>query len=170
MTHWLIRISASIDALNERLGRMIAWLVLGMVIITFAVVVMRYGFDFGRIAIQETVTYFHAIAFMLAIAYTFKEDAHVRVDIFYGRMSERGQAWVNLLGSIFLLMPFCVYLLMTSSGYTLRSWQLLEGSAEAGGLPLVFILKTLIPSMAILLLLQAIATVCKALIILQGDS
>ena len=170
MTLWLTRISTTINALNEWLGRMVAWLALGMVVVTFAVVVMRYGFDFGRIAIQETVTYFHAIAFMLAIAYTFKEDAHVRVDIFYGRMSQRGQAWVNLLGSILLLMPFCIYLLIASSGYALQSWQLLEGSAEAGGLPLVFILKTLIPAMAILLLLQAIATVCNSLVTLRGGS
>ena len=159
----LEKIAQRIDILNEAIGRTIAWLVCAMVGITFVIVVMRYGFSAGSIAAQESVVYLHSIVFMLAIAYTYKHDGHVRVDIFYARFSERKQAWVNLLGTLFLLVPFCVYLGFSSWDYAIKSWQLLEGSREAGGLPLVFILKTLIPLMPVLLLLQGIATLCKSL-------
>ena len=107
---------------------------------------------------------------MLAIAYTYKQDAHVRVDIFYENFSARGKAWVNLLGSLILLLPFCAYLIHASWDYAQNSWMLLEGSREAGGLPLVFLLKTLVPLMPALLMLQGIATICHSLITLRSSS
>lgn len=146
-----------IDALNERIGRFAAWLVLAMVFITFLVVVLRYGFNFGRISLQESTTYLHAFVFMLAGAYTLKHNEHVRVDIFYQGMSTTNKAKVDLFGTLFLLLPFAGFVLWVSFEYVLNSWKLLEGSREAGGLPLVYILKTLIPLMAILLFLQAIS-------------
>lgn len=152
----------SIDTLNEYVGRFVAWLVLAMVFITFLVVVLRYGFNFGRIAMQETTTYLHAFIFMLAGAYTLKHNEHVRVDIFYQDMTEKNQAKINLLGSIFLLLPFAVFMLWISFDYVLNSWQVLEKSREAGGLPFVYILKTLIPGMAILFLLQAFSECGRA--------
>ena len=118
---------------------------------------MRYGFDFGLIALQESVIYLHAFVFMLAIAYTYKHDAHVRVDVFYTHYSSKTKAWVDILGTIFLLLPFCLYLSYSSWQYAQNSWLLLESSSEAGGLPLVFILKTLIPVMPVLLALQGVA-------------
>ena len=159
----LSKIESQINHLNEFVGRSIAWLVSAMVVITFLIVVMRYGFNFGTIAVQESVIYLHSIVFMLAIAYTYKHNAHVRVDIFYANFSERRKAWVDLLGTLLLLIPLCLYLIFASWDYASKSWLLLEGSREAGGLPLVFILKSLIPLMPILLLLQAIATVCHCL-------
>ena len=152
----------SIDTLNEYVGRFIAWLVLAMVLITFLVVVLRYGFNFGRIAMQEISTYLHAFIFMLAGAYTLKHNDHVRVDIFYQDMNKKNQAKINLLGSAFLLLPFTIFLLWISFDYVLNSWQVLEKSREAGGLPFVYILKTLIPAMAILLLLQALSECGRA--------
>ena len=157
----LNKIEALINAINEAVGRCVAWLVSAMVIITFLIVVMRYGFNFGSIAVQESVVYFHAIVFMLAIAYTYKHNAHVRVDIFYAGFNDRKKAWVDFLGTLILLIPFCVYLVAASWEYAANSWLLLEGSREAGGLPLVYILKTLVPLMPALLLLQAIATLCR---------
>lgn len=151
-----------IDALNERVGKLAAWLVLTMVFITFLVVVLRYGFNFGRIALQESTTYLHAFVFMLAGAYTLKHNEHVRVDIFYQDMSLRNKAKVDLFGTLFLLLPFTGFILWASFDYVLNSWKLLEGSREAGGLPLVYILKTLIPLMAILLFLQAISLAGRA--------
>ena len=151
-----------IDALNERVGKLAAWLVLAMVFVTFLVVVLRYGFNFGRIALQESTTYLHAFVFMLAGAYTLKHNEHVRVDIFYQDMSLRNKAKVDLFGTLFLLLPFAGFILSTSFNYVLNSWKLLEGSREAGGLPLVYILKTLIPLMAVLLFLQAISLAGRA--------
>ena len=143
--------------LNERIGQITAWALLFMVAITFSVVVMRYGFNFGRIAIQESVTYLHAFVFMIASAYTLKHNEHVRVDIFYQDMTLKNKAKVDFFGSVFLLLPFTLFILWVSFGYVLKSWQLLEQSREAGGLPFVYILKTLIPIMAFLLFLQAIS-------------
>ena len=151
-----------IDALNERIGQFIAWFVLAMVCVTFLVVVMRYGFNFGRIAIQESITYMHALVFMLAGAYTLKHNEHVRVDIFYQDMSAHNKAKVDFLGTLFLLLPFASFIVWISFNYVNTSWKLLEGSREAGGLPLVYLLKTLIPLMAILLFLQAISLAGRA--------
>ena len=151
-----------IDAINERIGRLIAWFILAMVCVTFFVVVMRYGFNFGRIAIQESITYMHAVVFMLAGAYTLKHNEHVRVDIFYQDMSPRNKAIVNFVGTLFLLLPFAFFIVWISFIYVINSWKLLEGSREAGGLPLVYLLKTLIPLMAVLLILQAISLAGRA--------
>ena len=95
-----------IDALNNLFGQLAAWSVLVMVFITFLVVVLRYGFNFGRISLQESITYLHAFVFMLAGAYTLKHNQHVRVDIFYQDMSTRNKAKVDLFGTLFLLLPF----------------------------------------------------------------
>lgn len=153
----LSKLAKLINQTNELIGKSIAWLLLVMVSMTFLNVVMRYGFDFGLIALQESVIYLHAFVFMLAIAYTYKHDAHVRVDVFYAHYSARTKAWVDILGTLFLLLPFCFYLSYGSWQYAENAWRLLEKSSEAGGLPLVFILKTLIPVMPALLALQGVA-------------
>lgn len=153
----------TINNINEFIGRSIAWCLLAMVIITFFNVVLRYGFNLGSIAAQESVIYLHAFVFMLALAYTYKHDAHVRVDVFYTNFSVTQKAWVDLLGTIVLLLPFCFYMVISSWEYTHNSWKLLEGSAEAGGLPFVYILKTLIPVMPALLALQALVVVLTSI-------
>ena len=165
----LEKIEHTINHLNEWLGRTVAWFVLAMVMITFFNVVMRYGFNFGLIAIQESVIYFHSFVFMLAIAYTYKHNEHVRVDIFYAKYSDKQKAWTDLIGTLLLLLPFCIYLIFSSWEYAAKSWSLLEGSREAGGLPFLYILKTLIPLMPVLLLLQGIATACKCLKTIRND-
>ena len=151
------KLCGQIDALNERVGAFAAWLILLMAGITFLVAVLRYGLNFGSIALQESITYLHAFVFMIAGAYTLKHNEHVRVDIFYQGMSLRKKAWVDLLGCVLLLLPFAGFIVWTSFDYVINSWRYLEKSREAGGLPLVFILKTFIPVMAILLFLQAIS-------------
>jgi TRAP-type mannitol/chloroaromatic compound transport system permease small subunit len=157
-----------INNLNEWIGRSVAWLIIAMVSITFFNVVMRYGFNFGLIAIQESVIYLHSFVFMLAIAYTYKYNEHVRVDIFYSKYSDTQKAWTDLIGTVFLLFPFCIYLIVSSWEYASNSWKLFEGSREAGGLPLVFILKTLVPLMPVLLALQGVSTVCSSMITLYS--
>ncbi|MCY4642420.1 MAG: TRAP transporter small permease subunit [Gammaproteobacteria bacterium] len=146
-----------IDAFNERVGTLASWIVLVMAGITFLVAVMRYGFNFGRIAMQESITYLHAFVFMIAGAYTLKHNEHVRVDIFYQGMSRQNRAKVDFLGSVFLLLPFAGFIMWTSFDYVTNSWKYLEASREAGGLPLVFVLKSLIPAMATLLFVQAVS-------------
>lgn len=168
MNHFLLVSITWIERVNEYLGRGIAWAALLMVLITFAVAALRYVFDMGWIALQESAMYLHALIFMLGAAYTFKHDEHVRVDIFYRQFSAKGRAWVNLLGSLLLLIPVAVFILFISSNYVTQSWLRLEGSREAGGLPLVFILKTFIPLFAILLISQALALMARSYLIIQG--
>jgi TRAP-type mannitol/chloroaromatic compound transport system permease small subunit len=161
-------ISQKIDTVNESIGRFIAWLTLAMVCITFLVVVLRYVFNIGWIALQESVVYLHGLVFLLGIGYTLKHDKHVRVDIFYREMQPRTQALVNLLGTLVLLFPTGLFLLWISWGYVVESWIVLEGSREAGGLPGVFLLKTVILLMAVLLLLQGVSEFLRSLLTLTG--
>jgi TRAP-type mannitol/chloroaromatic compound transport system permease small subunit len=139
-----------------------------MVLVTFLVVVLRYGFDQGSIALQESVTYMHAMLFMLAAAYTLQRDGHVRVDIFYQGFSRRGRAWVDLLGTLVLLIPVCLFILASSWGYVTESWAVHEGSREAGGLPYVYWLKTLMVLMPLLLLLQGVVWLLRNALFLAG--
>jgi TRAP-type mannitol/chloroaromatic compound transport system permease small subunit len=157
-----------IDGLNEWLGGLVSWLTLVMVVVTFTIVVLRYVFELNWIWLQESVVYMHALVFMAGAAYTFRSDGHVRVDIFYRLFSERGRAWVNIIGGVFLLLPMVIFLFLVSGGYVLDSWLLVEGSREAGGLPLVFIMKSYIPLMAVLLFLQGISSILHALLELDG--
>ena len=160
----------SIDRLNDIIGRSVAWLTLLMVLVTFLVVVLRYLFSIGWIAMQESIGYMHALVFMLGTAYTLKQSGHVRVDIFYQRMSRRGRAWVDVLGTLLLLLPFSAYILYASWDYVAASWAIHEASREAGGLPGVFLLKSVIPLMAGLLILQGLATILRNLLIISGGN
>jgi TRAP-type mannitol/chloroaromatic compound transport system permease small subunit len=139
-------------------GRLVSWLTLLMVALTFAIVILRYGFNEGWIWLQESVTYLHALVFMVAAAWAFQTDDHVRVDIFYRGKSAGHQALVNLLGILLFLLPFCVFVLLIGWNYVAASWASMEGSREAGGLPAVFVLKSLILVMPALLLIQALTT------------
>lgn len=163
------RLTSAIDTFTEWTGRIIAWLVAAMALLTTVVVVMRYGFDTGSIAGQEAVTYLHATLFMLGAAFALKTDAHVRVDIFYRRFSPRTRAWINALGGIVFLLPLCVLIATLSSDYVQQAWRIREISSDAGGIPAVFLLKSLIPAMAFTLLLQGVAEILRNLALLQQD-
>jgi TRAP-type mannitol/chloroaromatic compound transport system permease small subunit len=165
------RITRLIDGFSDVCGRAIAWLTLCMVLTQFAVVILRYVFELGWIAMQESILFMHAVVFLLGAAYTLRHEGHVRVDIFYRRLSRQGQALVDALGTLFLLLPVCGYIFSASWGYVADSWQLLEGSREAGGLPGVFLLKTSILLMAGLLSLQGLSMLLKNLVIIfnRGD-
>lgn len=164
----LRRLAARIDGFSEWTGRTIAWLTLAMVLVQFLVVVLRYGFNEGSIATQESITYLHALVFMLGAAYTLKREGHVRVDIFYRKMTDRGRAWVDLLGTLLLLLPTFVFLIAVSWTTVFNSWVRLEGSPEAGGLPLVFVLKTIMLVMPVLMLVQSVSMMARNLLALSG--
>lgn len=161
-------IADAIERFIDWSGRAISWLTLFMVVVTFIVVVLRYLFDSGWIAVQESIGAMHAAVFLIGAAYTLRHEGHVRVDIFYSRFSERARAWVDLCGALFMLMPFMGFIAWISWQYVVESWLVLEGSREAGGLPGVFLLKSLILVMAALLLLQAVAQVMRALQKIRG--
>lgn len=148
-----------IDRVNAALCRWVSIGTLIMVLLTFLIVVFRYGFQMGWIALQESVMYLHALVFMVGIAHTLRVDGHVRVDVMYRKMLPRKQAWVNLTGTLIFLIPVCITVIVISFPYVAKSWQLLESSQEAGGLPLVFLLKSLIPLFACLTLLQGISDI-----------
>jgi TRAP-type mannitol/chloroaromatic compound transport system permease small subunit len=158
-----------IDAFTDRSGRVLAWLALGMAALTALIVVMRYGLNTGSILAQELVTYMHGCLFMLGAAYALKQGAHVRVDIFYRNFTPRGRAWVNSLGSIVFLMPLCLFIVFSSLDYVLESWAMLETSPEPGGIPAVFLLKSLIPLMALNLLLQGLAETLRNALLLAVE-
>lgn len=154
----------SVETFIDWSGRTVSWLSLLLVLITFIVVVLRYVFDSGSIALQETSSYLHASIFLVGMAYTMQQNAHVRVDIFYARCSEQGKAWIDLFGTLFLLLPFMLFITWVSWQYIIDSWSVLEGSREAGGLPGVFLLKSLILVMTCLLSLQAFTQIARNII------
>lgn len=164
----LQNIKAGIDRLNERLGRAIAWTALALVLVQFLVVILRYIFSIGFIWMQEAVWYFHGFLFIVGAGYTLLHDGHVRVDVFYASASDKAKAWIDLLGSVFLLMPLCVFTFYISWGYVLNAWKTLEPSSEAGGLPLIFLVKTAVWIFAIVVGLQAVSLIIKALLELSG--
>jgi len=153
-----------IDAFTEHSGRLLAWLAVIMALLTTVIVVMRYGFGVGSIMGQETVTYMHGSLFMLGMAYALKSGAHVRVDIFYRNFSPRAQAWVNSLGGIVFLMPLCAFIGFSSWNYVSESWSVRETSTQPGGIPAVFLLKSIIPLMALTLFLQGLAETLRSAI------
>jgi TRAP-type mannitol/chloroaromatic compound transport system permease small subunit len=151
-----------IDRLNERIGRIVSWLTVAMVLVTCVVVVARYFFDAGWIWLQETVTWMHSVVFMLAAAWALSLDEQVRVDVFYRDMPARRRALVDIGGVFLLLIPFCVFLLVSSFGYVSTSWRIGEASREAGGLPGLFLLKSVILAMPVLLILQGLALAARS--------
>jgi TRAP-type mannitol/chloroaromatic compound transport system permease small subunit len=155
-----------IERLTTMVGRAASWCALAIVLLGFAVVLLRYVLGFGSIWLQETIIYAHAALFLLAAAWTLKEGGHVRVDVFYAAASPRTKALVDLCGALFLLLPFAIALFAFSLPYVARSWAILERSRETSGLPLVFLLKTLIPIFALLLALQGIAQAGRAAVLL----
>lgn len=162
------RLVTFLDATNETVGRITSWLSLAMVLLTAAVVLLRYRYNLGSIALQETVLWMHGLLFMLGAGYTLKNGHHVRVDVFYSRFSNRQKAWVNIIGSALLLLPLCGWLMWLSGNYALSSWAMKEASRDAGGLPAVYLLKSVVPLAFLLLASQGIAELLRNVLRLRG--
>jgi TRAP-type mannitol/chloroaromatic compound transport system permease small subunit len=159
------RLLAALDRISVVTGRLTSWLTVVMVLVTVVIVVMRYVFDAGAVWLQESVVWMHAVVFMVGAAYTLQQDEHVRVDIFYRTMSERGRAWVDLFGTLLFLLPLCVFLGYKAWDFVAVSWQVGESSREPGGMPYPFVplLKSVLLIMPLLLALQGIAILVRAL-------
>lgn len=164
----LLNIIRGINRFSDFTGRAVSWLVLAIVLMTFAVVVMRYAFNVGSIFVQELVTYFHNYVIMLGAAYTLLKGGHVRVDIFYRPMSARKKAWFDLAGFFVLLLPACGFIFYISWEYVAFSWQIWEGSQEAGGVEARYLFKTSILIMPVLMILQGAAESLKSLLVICG--
>jgi TRAP-type mannitol/chloroaromatic compound transport system permease small subunit len=154
-----------LEAITRGIGLLVAWLTLALVLVTSIVVIQRYLFDAGSIRMQESITFMHAAIFMLTAAYTLAVNDHVRVDIFYSDMSPRGQALVNLFGTLFLLMPFCAFMVYSSWDFVSVAWSVRESSQESGGLPFPFpgLMKSFIPLASGLLIMQGLVIILRSL-------
>lgn len=158
----LIRIAGRLEAPLHALGMLCGWLAAAVAAITFAVVVLRYGAGRASIPLQELVLHLNAAMFLLGGAYALARDRHVRVDILHQRWSPRGRALAELVGIAVFLLPFCVFLFWISLDYVAAAWRLREGSRETGGLPGLFLVKTLIPLAAALLAVAGIASALRS--------
>ena len=165
------QLSNLIDSGSDIIGRGAAWLTVGMVLLMALIVALRYLFQTGSIAMQESVMYVNALIFTLGVAYTLKEQGHVRVDIFYNRFSVKQKALVDLLGSVIFLLPSAGFIVWASWDYVSVSWRIKESSAELSGLPYVYLLKATIILFAVLLSIQGVAEILKAIVrIREGNS
>jgi TRAP-type mannitol/chloroaromatic compound transport system permease small subunit len=164
----MLVIADRIDRLNAAVGRAAAWAALYIVLAQFVVVVLRYMFGLGSIWLSETIIYGHAALFMLAAGWTLLAGGHVRIDVFYAEFSPRTKALVDLAGALLLLLPFMLVFAWFALPYVGRSWAILERSRETSGLPLVFVLKTLIPLFTLLMALQGVSQAIRAAHALRG--
>ncbi|MEQ8734176.1 MAG: TRAP transporter small permease subunit [Rhodospirillaceae bacterium] len=159
---------AAIDALNNLIGKLCAWLTLGCVLTCFLVVVLRYGFSIGFPWMQELYVWQHAAVFMVGAGFTFLHGGHVNVDIAYTRFKPETKAWVDILGTLFFLFPWMAVLAWTSSQFVLSSWKILEPSSQSNGMPGLFVLKSMIWIFCAVLTLQGMALLARRMLFLNG--
>ncbi|MEQ8745655.1 TRAP transporter small permease subunit [Pyruvatibacter sp.] len=164
----MTKLISLIDALNERIGRTVAWLALIMVLVQFIIVVQRYVFGIGSIWMQESIVYMHGFLFMLAAGYTLLHNGHVRVDVFYRQATPHRKALTDLCGTVFFLMPVCVAIIWLAWPYVSNSWAIFEGSKETSGIHGVFLLKSVIIVFAVLMILQGVSLAAHSVRILTG--
>ena len=169
-----LRLSSAIDRWNRRLAGVVAWLTLAMVLVGAYNAVARYlerdlGLQLSSNAYLELQWYLFSLVFLLGAPYALRADAHVRVDVLYGGHSQRGKAWVDLVGGVLLLIPFCCFAIWISWDFVLDSWRIREQSSDPGGLPR-WPLKIVVPVAFGLVALQGVSEVIKRIAILRGRS
>jgi len=164
----LLILSQITDTISEYSGRVVSWLTTILMLLICYDVAMRYLFNETSIAIFELEWHLFAIIFLLGAAYTLKYDKHVRVDVFYSKFSPRNQAWINLLGTLILLIPFCWIAISTSWSFTLNAFSIQESSPDPGGLPARYLIKGAIPLGFTFLLIQAISLLSKSLLTIMN--
>ena len=170
----LIRISDTLDRFQDRFGKWLYWVALGMVVVGGFNTIVRYLDKFTGMGISsnmylELQWYLFSILFLLGAAYTLRHDEHVRVDILYSRLGEKGKAWVNVLGTLVLLVPFCVMMLWVSWPAVANSWAVMEVSPDPGGLPR-YPIKTVLPIAFLMILVQGISMLLRNVAVLLGSS
>lgn len=158
----------AIDRLNDAVGKVVSWLTLATVLICATVVVLRYAAGIGFVWLQELYVWSHAFVFLLCSGFAYLRNAHVRVDIFYAAASARAKAWIDLLGVVFLLLPWLVLVVWVGWGYAAASWAVRETSLQNNGMYGVYVLKSAIIAFAVLLGLQGLAWAGRSVLVLAG--
>jgi TRAP-type mannitol/chloroaromatic compound transport system permease small subunit len=156
----LLKVSRVIDAINDRFGTVATWLVLLAVLIATGNAISRYAFNASSNAWLEVQWYMFAAMVFFGAPYTLKINGHVRVDVIYCALSERGRIWIDILGGIFFLLPFCAVLLYFTWPWFLDSWRIGEMSSNAGGL-IRWPVKLVLPVGFALLALQGLSELIK---------
>lgn len=157
------------DKLNNKLGAAVSWLTGILVLIVSIDVFLRYFLESSFAALQELEWHLFSIIFLLGAAYTLQTDNHVRVDLFYSKFSLKNKAIINLIGSIVFFIPFCLLVIYSSKNFVLQSFKIGETSPDPGGLPALYILKSILPLSFIFLLLQALVLFFKSLLTIKED-
>ncbi len=152
--------------LNDWIGKKVAWITTFLVILICVDVFLRYLFNTSKVWIVELEWHLFALVFLLSAGYAFKHDQHVRVDLFYTRFSPRKKAWINLVGTLLFLIPWCIVIIATSTRYTYNSWLIGESSSDPGGLPARYLIKFSMVIGFVLLLYQGVLEVIKSIGIL----
>lgn len=164
----MMKLADIIDSFNETIGVAVSWLT-GILVITVCYdVFTRYVVNASSVAVQELEWHLFAVIFLAGSAYTLKTDKHVRIDIVYQKLPERGKATVNFIGTILFLVPFAVLVIWTSKDFVLNSFAIHESSPDPGGLPARYLLKALIPLSFVPLLLQGLVLIFKSYMALIG--
>jgi TRAP-type mannitol/chloroaromatic compound transport system permease small subunit len=159
-----------VDRWNEWIGRTMAWLTLGTVVVCFLVVVLRYVFKIGFIWMQDLYVWLHAIVFMVGAGYTMLHGGHVRVDVIFARLDARRKAWIDLLGTLVFLFPWILVVAWMSWPFVTLSWQLYESSPNPQGMPGVFILKSVILAFCFVVGVQGLAILARSVLVLAGGA
>lgn len=162
---WFVR---TVDRLNGAVGIAASWAILPVVVIAFTVVMLRYAFGKGFPWLQESYIWLHGAAFMAAAAWVLREGGHVRVDLFYRRWSARTRAWADLAGVFLFMLPMLGVILYTSWPLLQRSWRIAEKSATADGLPMLYLLKSMVAVFCVLLILQGLALAARCVLTIAG--
>jgi TRAP-type mannitol/chloroaromatic compound transport system permease small subunit len=157
------------DAVTEGVGTGVAWLTMVLVLVVCYDVFTRYVLQNSLVAVQELQWHLFALIFLLGAGYTLKHDKHVRVDVFYSRFSPRSQAWVNLVGSVLFLIPFCALVMWSSQNFVFNAFHFGETSPDPGGLPARWILKAAIPVGFFFLLMQGFALAFRSVLCIRGE-
>lgn len=165
---WAQGLVRFIDSVNLKVGTGISWLSFSLLLLVVFDVIMRYMFKKSFVAVQEAEWHIFAVFFLIGGGYTLFRDSHVRVDIFYQKMSAKLQAWINFLGVLFFLLPGCYLVIKTSSKFAWTSWLVREASADPGGLPGRYLLKAVVAVAFVLIALQGISMGLKNLMLLLG--
>ena len=150
-----------IEKVIDSIANTLAYLLALMIILVFITVFARYILNVSYVALQELIMYFHAILFMFGVSYALKEKSHVKIDIIYNSLNKKYQYYISMLGTIIFIIPTSIFITYSSMDMVIQSWLLLEGSSEAGGLDLIFILKSVIPITGFLIFIQALSDIIK---------
>lgn len=164
----LIGYIRTIDAINGAIGKLVAWLTLGTVLVCFINVYMRYALGFGYVWMQELYVWQHAIVFLVGAGYTLMIGGHVKVDILYSKFSPRRKALADMIGTLVFMLPFLIAITIEAWPFVAFSYQLNESSLQPGGMPMTYILKSMILVFTVLVGLQGLAVIARSILVLNG--